>query len=114
MLTDINPKLPMRNKNVTREFYINKLGFKEYGNADYDGYLRTNPDILKRYFSHPSLAPTISPDSFYFKEEKEADSFRIVVQGGSTAAGFPYGQTGSIAGMLHQRFKRLYPDKKIE
>ena len=30
MLTDINPKLPMRDKNVTREFYINKLGFKEF------------------------------------------------------------------------------------
>ncbi len=39
MLTDINPKLPMRDKNVTREFYVNKLGFKEFGSADYDGYL---------------------------------------------------------------------------
>jgi extradiol dioxygenase family protein len=30
MLTDNNPKLPVRDKDVTREFYINKLGFKEF------------------------------------------------------------------------------------
>ena len=29
MLTDINPKLPMRNKAITRHFYLNKLGFQE-------------------------------------------------------------------------------------
>ena len=34
MLTQINPKLPMRDKNVTREFHINKLGFKDFGNDD--------------------------------------------------------------------------------
>jgi hypothetical protein len=39
MLTDINPKLPMRDKRVTREFYLNQLGFKEFGSADFDGYL---------------------------------------------------------------------------
>jgi hypothetical protein len=27
MLTAINPKLPMRNKTITRNFYINQLGF---------------------------------------------------------------------------------------
>jgi hypothetical protein len=37
MLTDINPKLPMRDKKLTREFYIIKLGFKEIG--DYERYL---------------------------------------------------------------------------
>jgi hypothetical protein len=38
MLTAISPKLPMRDKTVTRNFYINQLGFKEFGSADYDGY----------------------------------------------------------------------------
>jgi hypothetical protein len=28
MLTNINPKLPMRNKTETKDFYVNKLGFK--------------------------------------------------------------------------------------
>ncbi len=30
MLTDIHPKLPMRNKTITREFYENKLGFNPF------------------------------------------------------------------------------------
>ncbi len=46
MLTDINPKLPMRDKIVTRNFYIDKLGFKEFGNSDFDGYLMVEKDNI--------------------------------------------------------------------
>ena len=35
MLSSINPKLPMRNKAATKEFYIDKLGFNFFGSADY-------------------------------------------------------------------------------
>ena len=35
MLTDIHPKLPMRNKNITKNYYIDKLGFTELVNVDY-------------------------------------------------------------------------------
>jgi len=37
MLTDNNPKLPMRDKDVTRVFYINKLGLKEFDTKEYYG-----------------------------------------------------------------------------
>ena len=47
MLTDIHPKLPMRNKNVTREFYVIKLGFTEFGSSDYDGYLMLQKDNIR-------------------------------------------------------------------
>ena len=50
MLTDINPKLPMRNKAVTRDFYVNKLGFRDFGNADYDGYLMVEKDSIQIHF----------------------------------------------------------------
>jgi len=50
MLTEINPKLPMRDKTITRDFYINKLGFKEYGSADYDGYLMIEKDRIQIHF----------------------------------------------------------------
>ena len=79
-----------------------------------DGYMQPNPDLIKRYFPDPERAPDISPDTTYFRSEKSADTFRIVVQGGSSAAGFPYGRFGSLSGMLKQRFKRQYPDKDIE
>ena len=50
MLTDIHPKLPMRDKAVTRNYYINKLGFKEYGSIDYDGYLMLEKDSIQIHF----------------------------------------------------------------
>ncbi|PCH96204.1 MAG: hypothetical protein COB83_06295 [Gammaproteobacteria bacterium] len=77
-------------------------------------YLQANPKVINRYFANESLAPNVSPDTVYFKKEKNKDSFRIFIQGGSTAAGFPYGRWGSLQGMVEQRFKRLYPDKEIE
>jgi len=50
MLTDINPRLPMRNKDVTRAYYSNKLGFKEFGSVDYDGYLMMEKDRIQIHF----------------------------------------------------------------
>lgn len=50
MLTDINPKLPMRNKAVTKDYYINKLGFQEFGSADYDGYFMVQKDSIQIHF----------------------------------------------------------------
>lgn len=78
------------------------------------GYLQPNPKVIQRFFPSPDMAPNVSPDTQYFLANKPEDSLRIVVQGGSTAAGFPYGRWGSLSGMLQQRFKRLYPEKNIE
>lgn len=50
MLTDIHPKLPMRNKAATRDFYINHLGFLEFGSADFDGYLMVQKDHIQIHF----------------------------------------------------------------
>ena len=45
MLISIHPKLPMRNKSKTRDFYINQLGFVDIGKEDYDSYLMVKKDI---------------------------------------------------------------------
>ena len=50
MLTDINPKLPMRNKAITKEYYVNKLNFKEFGMVDFDGYLIVQKDNIQIHF----------------------------------------------------------------
>ncbi len=52
MLTSINPKLPMRNKERTKEFYLNKLGFQIFGNVDYGDYLMIEKDGLQIHFFH--------------------------------------------------------------
>lgn len=78
------------------------------------GYLMPNEKVIQRFFPSANLAPNVSPDTQFFRQSKSPDSLRIVVQGGSTAAGFPFGRWGSLSGMLQQRFKRLYPNKDIE
>ncbi|MEA5401662.1 VOC family protein [Arcicella sp. DC2W] len=62
MLTAINPKLPMRNKAITREFYIKQLGFQEFGVADFEGYLMVQKDAIEIHFFE---FPTIDPNENY-------------------------------------------------
>jgi len=80
----------------------------------FEGYLQPNPNVIKRFFHQAELAPNVSPDTFLFQETKLATTKRIVVMGGSTAAGFPFGRFGSPTGMLHQRIKQHYPTEDIE
>jgi hypothetical protein len=50
MLIAINPKLPMRDKLVTRNFYIQMLGFKQFGEADFEDYLMLEKDAVQIHF----------------------------------------------------------------
>jgi hypothetical protein len=66
MLTAINPKLPMRNKNITRDFYLNKLGFQEFG--DYDGYLMVEKDKIEiHFFEFKELDPKENYGQVYIR-----------------------------------------------
>ena len=77
-------------------------------------YLQPNPEVIKRFFHQAKFAPPVGPDTFLFRKNKDFDSIRIVLMGGSTAAGFPYGRFGSPAGMLNQRIKAQFPDRHVE
>ncbi len=68
MLTEINPKLPMRNKAVTKAFYINQLGFQEFGNEDYDGYLMIQKDKIQiHFFEFKDLNPNMNYGQVYIR-----------------------------------------------
>ncbi len=77
-------------------------------------YMLPRPDVVKRYFPKGKDAPTVSIEVNFFRKEKPADGIRIFVQGGSTAAGYPYGLGASIAGMLDYRMKQSFPDRPVE
>lgn len=62
MLTSIHPKLPMRNKAKTKDFYINQLGFVDISAADYDGYLILKKDNVEIHFFEFT---TLNPDENY-------------------------------------------------
>jgi catechol 2,3-dioxygenase-like lactoylglutathione lyase family enzyme len=70
MLTDVNPKLPMRDKAATRDFYLNKLGFKEFGDADYDGYLMMQKDKIQiHFFEFKELDPKENYGQVYIRTD---------------------------------------------
>lgn len=69
MLTDINPKLPMRDKAVTRDYYINKLGFTEIGD-DFDGYLIVQKDKIQiHFFEFKELNPKKNYGQVYIRTD---------------------------------------------
>ena len=80
MLTDINPKLPMRNKSVTKEFYINKLGFWEFGSADYDGYLMLQKDNIQiHFFEFKELDPKKNYGQVYIRTNEIEKLYQLLL-----------------------------------
>ena len=68
MLTAIHPKLPMRNKKITKEFYLNKLGFSVFGTNDYDGYLMIEKEGIQiHFFEHKNLNPKENYGQVYIR-----------------------------------------------
>jgi hypothetical protein len=69
MLTEINPKLPMRNKAATRDYYL-KMGFNEFGSADYDGHLMMERDQIQiHFFEFKELDPTENYGQVYIRTD---------------------------------------------
>lgn len=67
MLLQVHPKLPMRNKHITQQFYVHKLGFSLWGNS-YDEYLMLcKDDIQIHFFAHPHLIPTQNYGQVYIR-----------------------------------------------
>ncbi len=68
MLTEINPKLPMRDKAVTKDYYINKLGFQLFGNTDFDGHLMVYKDNVQiHFFEFKDLDPKENYGQVYIR-----------------------------------------------
>ena len=67
MFIKICPKLPMRNKTITKEFYVNQLGFKLFG-SDYDGYLMVTRDEIEiHFFEFKELNPKENYGQVYIR-----------------------------------------------
>lgn len=75
MLKAIHPKLPMRDKAATRDFYINKLGFRAVGSTDYDGYLMVEKDAIQlHFFEFRNLDPMENYGQVYIRTD-DIDKF---------------------------------------
>jgi Glyoxalase-like domain len=68
MLTNINPKLPARNIAITKDYYLNQLGFKEIG--DYGDYLLIEKDQIEiHFFEFKELNPKENYGQVYIRTD---------------------------------------------
>ncbi|HEY3390385.1 MAG TPA: VOC family protein [Prolixibacteraceae bacterium] len=111
MLTDIHPKLPMRDKKATRDFYIGKLDFEEFGSADFDGYLMMQKDQIQiHFFEFKDIDPKENYGQVYIRTDnidKLYESFlarKISIH--------PNGQLG-IKPWGQREFSLLDPDNNL-
>jgi hypothetical protein len=60
----------MRHKAATRNFYINTLGFQEFGIADFDGYLMLTKDNIQiHFFEFKELDPKENYGQVYIRTD---------------------------------------------
>ena len=66
MLKDIIPKLPMRDKMLTKEFYLNQLSFELI--SDYGDYILLKKDQIEiHFFEFKSLNPLENYGQVYIR-----------------------------------------------
>lgn len=69
-LTQIHPKLPMRDKETTKDFYLNQLNFSVIGTVDYEGYLMIKRDEIEiHFFEFKDLNPLENYGQVYIRTE---------------------------------------------
>ena len=77
MISLVIPKLPMRNKIETKNFYINQLGFKEIG--DYDYYLMLEKDNFEiHFFEFKDLNPLENYGQIYIRTQNIEELFAFI------------------------------------
>ena len=60
----------MRDKAITRDYYINQLGFNEFGSADFDGYLMVQKDQIQiHFFEFKTLVPKENYGQVYIRTD---------------------------------------------
>lgn len=69
MYLTVHPKLPMRDKSITKKYYLNALGFKEVGGS-YEEYLMVKKDAVElHFFLFQNLNPLENYGQIYLRTE---------------------------------------------
>lgn len=81
MLTEIHPKLPMRSKTITRNYYVEKLGFSLVGSVDYEGYLMVQKDDIQiHFFEFSDLDPKENYGQVYIRTDNIEPLYRNLLE----------------------------------
>jgi hypothetical protein len=109
MLTEIHPKLPMRNKAATWDFYINQLQFEVFG--DYEGYLMVQKDQIQiHFFEFKTLDPLENDGQVYIRTDNIAYWYQLAID-----KNLPMPQAGHLATKPwgQKEFSLLDPDHNL-
>lgn len=111
MLTEIHPKLPMRNKSMTKDFYLNKLNFQEFGNADYDGYLMVQKDDIQiHFFEFKDLDPKENYGQVYIRTDTIDEWYQLALK---NKVSIPTAGHLLIKPWQQKEFSMLDPDNNL-
>lgn len=76
MLTQVHPKLPMRDKSVTRDFFVGQLGFEELGDPSFEPYLMVRKDNVEiHFFLYKELMPDENYGQIYIRTDNIASLY---------------------------------------
>lgn len=72
----------MRNKSVTRDYYVNTLGFRDIGAVDYDGYLMVEKDAVQlHFFEFKTLDPLENYGQVYIRVKGIEAFYQVLLEG---------------------------------
>ncbi|SFH93235.1 bleomycin resistance protein [Halpernia frigidisoli] len=81
MLQKIIPKLPMRDKNLTKNFYLNNLGFTELGDwGDY--FMVSKDDVEIHFFLFKDLDPKKNYGMIYIRTNEIEKIYQNFIDNG--------------------------------
>ena len=100
----------MRDKVATRDYYINKLGFQEFG-GDYDGYLMVQRDSIQiHFFEFKELDPKENYGQVYIRTDNIDALYRGLLD--NKTAIHPNGSL-QIKAWRQKEFSLLDPDNNL-
>lgn len=111
MLNSVNPKLPMRSKTATKYYYLNQLGFTEFGATNYPEYLMIEKDNIQiHFFLFEALNPKENYGQIYIRTNDIEGLYESMLQNkipihpASPLTLMPWG---------HKEFALLDPDNNL-
>ncbi|HYF68287.1 MAG TPA: VOC family protein [Ohtaekwangia sp.] len=110
MLTNVHPKLPMRNKAITKAYYLS-LGFQLFGNADFEEYLMLQKDNVQlHFFEFKSLVPEDNYGQVYIRTDNIEALYNTMVE--NNLAIHPNGSL-QVKPWGQKEFSMLDPDNNL-
>lgn len=111
MITDVHPKLPMRNKQATLLYYTEQLGFTPFGSVNFDGYLMLEKDNIQiHFFEFKNLNPLENYGQVYFRTKNIEKVYQALID--KNVAIHPNGKLESKPWGVKE-FSLLDPDNNL-